>query len=407
MFSAVKTVFSRNPDLKAGEDGNRKVCARKLITKIVNALTASAETGAPMACMYLLNQPDHYTSHTFCPFYWRSYMYEFVGITQQMDYMYRPTKYAQVCLYDWIRLSDKQTMGRAMKRATQKLKPVHEKIAKLENNEDKSKRNIKPLPSRRGGGQDKWKEESDDDDPLLLTKETAQKAREDEQMDAITNYHEPTRFQPTHPQYETHMAVMLPDHCARVPNFVGGTLPHQDMGNREEYCMTMLMLFKPWHKGLDLTDTSQTWDDAFASHEFTERQQEVMKFFHIKYECNDSRDDFSKHRQDKGEHGGLGFEEEEEVDNDDYIDVVQSSVTGDDGAIDYDPEWDVLGRKSLTRIAQMQQAENIAHASVRARGLGTLDSGAGLPREPNGWWSRRDQGGKEDLGVVSKVRSTC
>ncbi|KAH9829023.1 uncharacterized protein C8Q71DRAFT_694202, partial [Rhodofomes roseus] len=102
------------------------------------------ETGAPMACMYLLNHPDHYTSHIFKPFYWCSYKYEvmkawteediwhnldqnpvkvvigkskdsFVGISQQIDYIHRPTKYDHVSLYDWIRLAEKQTMGRAKK----------------------------------------------------------------------------------------------------------------------------------------------------------------------------------------------------------------------------------------------------------------------------------------------------
>ena len=49
MFTAVKTAFSRNSDLLDGESGDRKIRARKLITKVVNALSASAETGAPMA----------------------------------------------------------------------------------------------------------------------------------------------------------------------------------------------------------------------------------------------------------------------------------------------------------------------------------------------------------------------
>ena len=129
MFTAVKTVFSRNSDLFDGESGDRKIRARKLITKVVNALSASAETGAPMACMYLLGHPDHYTSHKFRPFYWRNYKHEvmkawsgedvvydaekkptkvvigksktkYVGLTQQMDYIHRPSKYEDVCLYD-------------------------------------------------------------------------------------------------------------------------------------------------------------------------------------------------------------------------------------------------------------------------------------------------------------------
>ena len=89
-----------------------------------------------------------------------------------------------------------------------------------------------------------------------------------------------------------------------------------------------------------------------------------MNFFHIRYECNDSRDDFSSQRELEG--SAVGFEEtdgQDDINSEDYADIVQSSLTGDDGAIDYDPEWDVLGRKALGRIAQMQQAENIARSS--------------------------------------------
>ena len=67
-------------------------------------------------------------------------------------------------------------------------------------------------------------------------------------------------------------------------------------------------------------------------------------------------------------------EEEEDMDSEDYADIIQSSLTGDDGAIDYDPEWDMLGKKALGRIAQMQQAENIARSS------GWLDDSKDLPK---------------------------
>jgi len=32
--------------------------------------------GGPMASLYLLKHPDHYTSHKFKPFYWKSYVQE-------------------------------------------------------------------------------------------------------------------------------------------------------------------------------------------------------------------------------------------------------------------------------------------------------------------------------------------
>ena len=46
------------------------------MTKIVNSLSAKMEMGSPMACMYFLGNPDHYTNYSFVPFYWKSFVQE-------------------------------------------------------------------------------------------------------------------------------------------------------------------------------------------------------------------------------------------------------------------------------------------------------------------------------------------
>ena len=74
---------------------------------------------------------------------------------------------------------------------------------------------------------------------------------------------------------------------ARIPNFVGNTLPRHDQGDCEYYCSTMLVLLKPWRSGLDLRSPSESWDEAFQSHNFSSRQLEVMKNMNIHYECLD------------------------------------------------------------------------------------------------------------------------
>jgi hypothetical protein len=53
------------------------------------------------------------------------------------------------------------------------------------------------------------------------------------------------RFLPEHPQYLTYKIICKAENPYIVPNFVGGTLPHCDQGDREYYCSTMLTLFKP------------------------------------------------------------------------------------------------------------------------------------------------------------------
>ena len=71
-------------------------------------------------------------------------------------------------------------------------------------------------------------------------------------------------------------------------------MPRKDAGSTEQYSLTMLTLFKPWCHGHSLKLTQDcSWSDTFKQHSFTLRQNEIMKFFHIRYECNDARDDFS------------------------------------------------------------------------------------------------------------------
>ena len=104
------------------------------MTKIVNCLSVKMEMGSPMICLYLLDNPDHYTSHVFVPFYWQSFvskahatlntpseqppqhptddMPEKVVILQQQngivpfspgdDYLLCTSELEKVCLYDWV-----------------------------------------------------------------------------------------------------------------------------------------------------------------------------------------------------------------------------------------------------------------------------------------------------------------
>ncbi len=89
-----------------------------------------------MACMYLLGNPDHYTDHSFVNLYWRSFVNEalrtctsneeiikdipkhYVVITKGLtasspiyDYIYRPLKYSNMCLYDWVQQVQKKKGG--------------------------------------------------------------------------------------------------------------------------------------------------------------------------------------------------------------------------------------------------------------------------------------------------------
>ena len=79
-------------------------------------------------------------------------------------------------------------------------------------------------------------------------------------------------FLPGHPQHNSHVVKSDPLKKDVVPNFMGGSLPCSDQGDRDFYCCTMLTLFKPCRTGRDLKNINETWDNAFVQYSFTDQQ---------------------------------------------------------------------------------------------------------------------------------------
>ena len=75
IFDSIKSVFQKNSEMIGGTLPSKEQ-AQRFMTKIANLLSAKAEIGAPMICMYLLGNPDHYKSHEFIPFYWLPFVME-------------------------------------------------------------------------------------------------------------------------------------------------------------------------------------------------------------------------------------------------------------------------------------------------------------------------------------------
>ena len=323
IFETVRSMFLKNSEVIASSD-SRKDKARKLMTKIVNSLSAKLEIGSPMASMYLLGNPDHYTNFNFVPVYWQSFVTEarsswertlsekpnmeyvhasgehaksdevclkglnncdhlksqktdtippphenekypnkltlfkrkdqVVGFSPVHDYIYRPAKFHSMCLYDWISTCQ------------------HEKF-----------------PARK---QKKANEFIDSSGETEVDEEQRSSIGEDDSS-GVAKEAPKCKLLPflsEHPLAGTHGVRYLKK--ARIPNFVGKTLPRHDQGDREYYCTTMLVMFKPWRSGNDLRLQLNSWDEAFTSHDFSTRHLELMKNMNIRYECLDARDDF-------------------------------------------------------------------------------------------------------------------
>ncbi|KAK0439735.1 uncharacterized protein EV420DRAFT_1623165 [Desarmillaria tabescens] len=231
--------------------------------RIVNLLVVKLEMGAPILAMYLMGQPDHYTDHKFKNLYWKSYVIEakqpwlddnekeaghkvtlmrhhgrVIGVSPVIDYMYRPLELENVNVCDWA------TIARRIK--IPKSKQRHNNTGIIDEQQDTT-------DDRPKGG---------------------------------------LSFIDGHPLKDTHYLVVDDADEYTIPNFIGETIPRKDNGDRDDYCMTMLTLFKPWRMGLDLKQQGEGWHDAFQRHKFTEKQLRLMKNFNLKYECLDERDDY-------------------------------------------------------------------------------------------------------------------
>ena len=259
IFDSIKSVFNRNSEMIGGSLPMKEK-VRHFMTKIANLLSAKAEMGAPMICMYLLGNPDHYTSHDFVPFYWQLYVAEvrrqfdsididsvqqpqkvtlikkkgrLVGLSPVHDYVHRASELDHVSLFEWIKCYKREKLHGSKKKAPS-----------ADNNEILTNEDC---------------EEAVDTENSELSFQTTPLVDDDE----VADHDKPSRrpknvfyFQKEHPLHESHAMCLIRDSSRQVPNFAGANLPRRDQGDREYYFSSMLTLFKPWRSGTDLRESS-------------------------------------------------------------------------------------------------------------------------------------------------------
>ncbi|KAJ7163730.1 hypothetical protein C8R46DRAFT_875283, partial [Mycena filopes] len=334
-FASVFEVFDRNSEQVSEENVEGTVKAKNLMRQMINSMSTKLEIGSPMASMYVLGNPDHYSSHKFVNFWWRTYVTfikrhwaeleenpmdnddenpheeritiknqngTFVALSPVDDYRYRPIAYESVNLYEWIQCSDKKSRNK--KEREQYFEHLN------------FKKDLQTSGSDDGAdGSDASDDESELDDFIVHDGNSDTSSSEEEDFDSdddsdwslndeddvilrkekVKNRNKRIvrhAFLLGHPQMHTHGV-----HCdftrldSMIPNFLGGAIPRADKGDREYYCMTIMTLFKPWRTPSDLKDVFSTWDQTFLDHTFTSRQVQLISNFNIRYECNDARDD--------------------------------------------------------------------------------------------------------------------
>ncbi len=287
VFEAVKAVLERRTEIEENSASTEEA-GRRVLTKVVNILSARREMGGPAVCSYLLGNPDRYTNRVFKVFFWYAYVKrvlldtrsasdvllgdggseervvvalnsnKVVGLSKVNDYVYRPKEFENMPLYDYLRSTDVYRIA----------KPAQ--CADCDDEES--------------GAEDDADDGCDDDAEGELD---------------VTEGSKTFNLLPGHPLRATHAVRTLPSKMHYVLNFSGGVLPRKDRGDKELYSATMLTLFCPrgWRVGGDLLGACKSWNEAFEAENFKSDHVQVMRNMNVLYECLDARDDYSSRRK--------------------------------------------------------------------------------------------------------------
>ena len=426
MFDTIRQLFERNETLLTLKE-NMQNSARSLVTKMVNALTAKLEIGSPMASMYLLGNPDHYTSHEFVNFYWRSFVREacsvfstpleeidnmpekvllnkikgkYVALSNVHDYIYRPSAFGSINLYDWIRCANKK--HKPTKRRKEDIIQLEDDMAEHaddDGNNADSEDELDIIGDKFiGGGNNINAPESEYD--WVESDQDLENMDDELNIDENVQYKEDdTRFYlflPDHPQYNTHEIQCKYLSEFVVPNFIGGTLPRCDQGDHEYYCSTMLTLFKPWRTGHDLKHADETWEQAFNTYIFSPAQKILMSNFNLRYECLDARDDYSAQMKDNNKEDNRFWETSEN-------NPLDHEFTGWK-----DNDEDLHDEMYLTGSSRQNDAkeEEMRHVEQVVAGAGWLDkSPDGINKiDPEGITPTVDNSGSQWSSLIQSMR---
>ena len=236
IFESIRSVFHKNTEMIGGSLPMKEK-ARRIMTKVVNLLSAKMEMGAPMICMYLLGNPDHYIDHSFIPFYWQSFVSEarhsfdteniepphkvalipkkgrIVGISPVFDYIYRPSELNHLSLYDWITCCKRVKIS--TKKKTKKDQQKEDIDTSFETQNESFQSPNTSLESQ-----------TTDISEILADLDSPEDKKASKKLGKNIYL-----FLKDHPLYDSHALKIIPENDKIIPNFIGATLPRHDQGD--------------------------------------------------------------------------------------------------------------------------------------------------------------------------------
>lgn len=352
IFSSIYDVFERNPDV-IGESKSESDAARRLILKMANSLTSKVEVGGPMAAMYLLGHPDHYSSHTFTPLYWKQYVTYVLNEWDKASELNDPESCVEEECAPLL-----STFGSARVEVSHAGENLCSEVRDEPDLEQSEEDNV--MVSRSYG---RIMSRSHVDDYRLRPVELESVCLYDWiQCSTRRPLSDPSRlpaghlrYREEHPLVNTHSIQWDIGRMDKVvPNIIGPYLPRPNEDDADYYATTMLTLFAPWRTGLELKSSVDSWTSALESREIASRHRDIIRNMNIRYECYDARDDY--HAQLRSQTAAQNIEVLENPSDD------EGDYDEEDVDVDFTDEAEV-GTWSKSKQAQMKELELVLHAA--------------------------------------------
>ena len=128
-------------------------------------------------------------------------------------------------------------------------------------------------------------------------------------------------FNPSHPDYDTHIQQLRRLNNRPIPTLIGPSLPRRDKTeSREKYCRLMLLLLKPWNAPEDLIVGYNNFEAAFQTFlQENDKWKLLLKNMQLLHECRDNRDNhFQIRSRARNMHESFERQGNGSNDNDDF-----------------------------------------------------------------------------------------
>ena len=345
----------------------------KLLLKCANAIISKQELSAQQVASYLLDNGDHYTSHRFKEFYWKSYenyvlhciandpalrdtmdtdlditathstnesprttaMLDSPNTDPESDDDVHSESFGERVLMDpLVQCNESVTVsvdkhGHLVPKANHVAHYVYRPAVMKDmclwdflsfTDVIRCRTRTKPVSSDDEDSSDGSSDDSSDDDDtedLLLD---GSQSSFTEAIFHATLASSNWKFLTMHPSSKTHQLHILKPQDMLVLIPTGPPIPRRDRPeDHEAYCRLMLIFFKPWTSPTDLKTRGLSWSDCYdefvQSEDILYEHFQIMKNLQFLHECRDSRDRESVRRRLSKELQGLTSIEATDIDH--------------------------------------------------------------------------------------------